>query len=334
MCEIPAFLFFIVVVALLFDVTNGAHDSANAIATIVSTRVVSPKIAVTCAATLNLIGALLGTEVAKTVGGGLVHPSVLEHGEILVLSALLAAITWNCITWYFAIPSSSSHALLGGLIGAALASSGIGSLNIDGIVQKILIPLLLAPVLGFLAGFLGMWMVYWIFAKTRRQKVDTIFRKLQCCSASFVALSHGLNDAQKTMGIVTLALFSFGFTTTITVPLWVKLACASAMALGTALGGWKIVKTMGSRIFRLEPVHGFTAECAASIVITSASVFGAPISTSQTISSSLFGVGSTQRLSAVRWSLAKNLVIAWILTLPCAGSLGFLCWHMLHTVMG
>ncbi len=330
MFDIPLLLIVIIIVALLFDVTNGAHDSANAIATIVSTRVVSPRVAVTGAAILNLVGALLGTEVAKTVGGGLVHTAVIENSQILVLAALLAAIIWNCITWYLAIPSSSSHALLGGLIGAAFAHSGSVSLNFSGIIFKILIPIVLAPLLGFLAGFLAMWAIYWIFAHKRRQRVDSIFRKLQCCSASFVALSHGLNDAQKTMGIMTLALVTFGLSSDITVPLWVKLSCAMAMATGTAIGGWKIVKTMGSRIFRLEPAHGFTAECSASCVISLASAFGAPISTSQTISSALFGVGSTLRLSAVRWGLARNLVVAWILTLPSSATLGFIIWRILH----
>ena len=324
MLELPLLLVVIVVVALVFDFTNGAHDSANAVATIISTRVVSPRLAVTCAALLNLAGALLGTEVARTLGGGLVLPEVVEHSQLLVLAALAAAIFWNCLTWYFGIPSSSSHALIGGLIGAAIAEAGTQSLNLQGILQKVLLPLVGAPLLGFIAGFLMMWGTYWVFARKRRQRVNALYRKLQCCSAAFMATSHGLNDAQKTMGIVTLALFTFGKIPAIDVPLWVKLACATAMALGTALGGWKIIKTMGSRIFRLEPVHGFTAECSATMVITLSSYLGAPISTTQTISSAIFGVGSTRRLSAVRWGLAGNLVTAWLLTLPCAGSVGFL----------
>ncbi|MCR5813326.1 MAG: inorganic phosphate transporter [Desulfovibrio sp.] len=324
MFELPLLLVVIVAVALIFDFTNGAHDSANAVATIISTRVVSPRLAVSCAALLNLAGALLGTEVARTLGGGLVLPEVVEHSQLLVLAALSAAIIWNCITWYFGIPSSSSHALIGGLIGAATAEAGIEALNLQGIVQKVLLPLVGAPLLGFMAGFLLMWATYWVFAKTRRQKVNALYRKLQCCSAAFMATSHGLNDAQKTMGIVTLALFTFGKIPAIDVPLWVKLSCATAMALGTALGGWKIIKTMGSRIFRLEPVHGFTAECSATMVITASSYLGAPISTTQTISSAIFGVGSTRRLSAVRWGIAGNLVTAWLLTLPCAGSIGYL----------
>ncbi|MBQ9453431.1 MAG: inorganic phosphate transporter [Desulfovibrio sp.] len=332
MFEVAPLLLCIVAVALVFDFTNGAHDSANAISTIVATRVVSPRLAVTVAAALNLTGALLGTEVAKTLGGGIVHPDVVAGSHILVLAALLAAIIWNCITWYFGIPSSSSHALIGGLVGAAVAAAGWNSLNANGIVHKVLIPLVASPLLGFAAGFVLMWAVYWIFARVHRRRVNALFRRLQCCSAAFMATSHGLNDAQKTMGIVTLALFTFGEVDSVDVPLWVKLTCASAMALGTAMGGWKIVRTMGGRIFRLEPVHGFTAECSATLVITSASLLGAPISTTQTISSAIFGVGSTRRLSAVRWGVARNLVTAWVLTLPAAGSIGFVTWHILQNV--
>lgn len=330
MFEIAPLLVCIVAVALVFDFTNGAHDSANAIATIVSTRVVSPRLAVMVAAVLNLVGALLGSEVAKTLGSGIVHPGVVAGSHILVLAALLAAIGWNCITWFFGIPSSSSHALIGGLVGAAVAASGWGALNIGGIAGKVLLPLVASPLLGFVAGFVLMWAVYWIFARVHRRRVNAIFRRLQCFSAAFMATSHGLNDAQKTMGIVTLALLIFGEIDSVDVPLWVKLSCACAMSLGTAAGGWKIVRTMGGRIFRLESVHGFTAECSASLVITSASMLGAPVSTTQVISSAIFGVGSTRRLSAVRWSVARNFVTAWILTLPAAGSMGFVAWHCLH----
>ena len=330
MCEMPLLLLAIIVVALLFDVTNGVHDSANAIATIVSTRVVTPQFAVSAAAVLNLVGALLGTEVAKTLGSGIVLPEMISGGQILVLAALLAAIFWNCTTWFFGIPSSSSHALIGGLAGAAVADAGFSALNYTGIVTKVLIPIILAPLLGFAAGFVCMWLVYWLFARFRRRRVTALFRRLQYCSASWIALSHGLNDAQKTMGVITLALFLFGFAESMDVPLWVTLACGSAMALGTAMGGWKIVRTMGGRIFRIEPVHGFVAESSAACVLTAASLFGAPVSTTQTISSAIFGVGSTLRLSAVRWSLARTLITAWLLTLPAAGIAGFLCWHFLH----
>ncbi|MBO4300287.1 MAG: inorganic phosphate transporter [Desulfovibrio sp.] len=327
MFDIPLLLVLIVLVALVFDFTNGAHDCANAIASVVSTKVVTPRFAVIAAAILNLAGALLGTEVARTLGSGIVLPHVVESSQVLVLAALVAAIVWNAITWYFGIPSSSSHALIGGLIGAALADTGFEALNVQGIVNKVLIPLVAAPFAGFVTGFLCMWGIYWIFSKVHRRKVNALFRRLQLCSAAFMATSHGLNDAQKTMGIVTLALLIFGQTHSIDIPLWVKLSCAGSMALGTALGGWKIVQTMGSRIFKLEPVHGFTAESSATLVIAGASALGCPVSTTHTISACIFGVGSTKRLTAVRWNVAQNLVTAWVLTLPAAGSVGFVsCW--------
>ena len=332
MFEVPLLLALIVLVALVFDFTNGAHDCANAIATVVSTKVVTPRFAVGMAALLNLGGALLGTEVAKTLGSGIVLPQVVEGSHVLVLAALVGAIAWNCITWYYGIPSSSSHALIGGLIGAAVAAQGFDALNVSGIVDKVLIPLVGSPLAGYAAGFLIMWLIYWIFGHVHRRRVNWTFRHLQLVSAGFMATSHGLNDAQKTMGIVTLALVFFGEIDSVEVPLWVKLACAGAMDLGTAVGGWKIVKTMGHRIFKLEPVHGFAAESSAALVITGASMLGAPVSTTHTISACIFGVGSTKRLSAVRWNVAGNLVTAWILTLPAAGSVGFISYKLLHFI--
>ncbi|MBS6830124.1 MAG: inorganic phosphate transporter [Desulfovibrio sp.] len=332
MFEVPLLLAVIVLVALVFDFTNGAHDCANAIATVVSTKVVTPRFAVGAAALLNLGGALLGTEVAKTLGSGIVLPHVVEGSHVLVLAALVGAIAWNCITWYYGIPSSSSHALIGGLIGAAVADEGFGALNVSGIVDKVLIPLVGSPLAGYVAGFLIMWLIYWIFGNIHRSKVNWTFRHLQLVSAGFMATSHGLNDAQKTMGIVTLALVIFGEIDSVEVPLWVKLACAGAMAMGTAVGGWKIVKTMGHRIFKLEPVHGFAAESSAALVITGASLLGAPVSTTHTISACIFGVGSTKRLSAVRWNVAGSLLIAWTLTLPAAGIVGFISYKLLHFI--
>lgn len=332
MFDVPVLLALIVLVALVFDFTNGAHDCANAIATVVSTKVVTPRFAVAAAAALNLGGALLGTEVAKTLGGGIVLPEVVQGSHVLVLAALVGAIAWNCITWYFGIPSSSSHALIGGLIGAAVGHGGLASLNAGGIVGKVLLPLVLSPLAGFAAGFLIMWAIYWICARIARGKVNAAFRRLQLLSAGFMATSHGLNDAQKTMGIVTLALLIFGKVDSVEVPLWVKLSCALAMALGTAVGGWKIVKTMGHRIFKLEPVHGFAAEGAASLVISGASILGAPVSTTHTISACIFGVGSSKRLSAVRWGVAGQLVTAWILTLPASALVGFVSYWLLHFI--
>ncbi len=332
MFDIPVLLALIVLVALIFDFTNGAHDCANAIATVVSTKVVTPRFAVGAAALLNLGGALLGTEVAKTLGSGIVLPHVVEGSHVLVLAALVGAIAWNCITWYFGIPSSSSHALIGGLIGAAVADAGFGALNGKGILDKVLIPLVASPLAGFLMGYLIMWIIFWICARVHRRRVNGIFRRLQLVSAGFMAISHGLNDAQKTMGIITLALLIFGKIDAVEVPLWVKLSCAGAMALGTAVGGWKIVKTMGHRIFKLEPVHGFAAETSAAMVITGASMMGAPVSTTHTITACIFGVGSTKRLSAVRWNVAGSLVTAWLLTLPAAGTVGFVSYWLLHFI--
>lgn len=330
MFDIPILLIIIVLIALIFDFTNGAHDCANAIATIVSTKVVSPRLAVTVAALLNLFGALLGTEVAKTVGSGIVLPDVVSGSQILVLAALIAAITWNVITWRFGIPSSSSHALIGGLIGSAIACGGFATLNGTGILLKVILPLFLSPLVGFIAGMCIMWIIYYICSFFSRPKVNGTFRRLQCFSAAFMATSHGLNDAQKTMGIITLALLIFGQIDAIHVPLWVKLICACAMAMGTAVGGWSIVKTMGSRIFKLEPIHGFTTETTASLVIGTASAFGAPISTTHAITSCIFGVGSTLRLSAVRWIVARELVTAWVLTIPAAASVGWLSYQIIH----
>lgn len=332
MFDIPVLLALIVLVALVFDFTNGAHDCANAIATVVSTKVVTPRFAVGFAALFNLGGALLGTEVAKTLGSGIVLPQVVEGSHVLVLAALVGAITWNCITWYFGIPSSSSHALIGGLIGATVADAGFSALNSQGIVDKVLIPLVGSPLAGFVVGYLCMWLIYWIFGHVLRRTVNATFRRMQLVSAAFMAISHGLNDAQKTMGIVTLALMIFGKIDSVEVPLWVKLSCAGAMALGTAVGGWKIVRTMGHRIFKLEPVHGFAAESSAAIVITSASMLGAPVSTTHTISACIFGVGSTKRLSAVRWNVAGSLMTAWVLTLPAAGCVGFVSYWLLHFI--
>ena len=319
MFEIPLLLIVIILVALVFDFTNGAHDCANAIATVVSTKVLSPRTAVMMAALLNLVGAFLGTKVATTLGSGIVNPDMVASCQPLVLAALMGAIAWNLITWYFGIPSSSSHALIGGLMGAAVAFAGLDTLNGLTIVEKILLPLVLSPLAGFVVGFLFMLLIAIFFGRFPRNRLTRAFTRLQILSAAFMATSHGLNDAQKTMGVITLALFIFNEIDTIAVPLWVKCLCALAMACGTALGGWKIVKTMGHKIFRLEPVHGFATETSAALVITGASLFGAPISTTHTITACIFGVGSTKRLSAVRWGVAGNLVIAWILTIPASG---------------
>lgn len=332
MLEIPLLLIFVVAIALVFDFTNGAHDSANAIATIVSTKVLSPRTAVIMAACLNLLGAFLGTEVAQTVGSGIVDPEMVTGCKILVLAALFGAIFWNMLTWYLGIPSSSSHALVGGLIGAAVAFKGWDAPNYASIGKKVLIPLLLSPLAGFLVGYLIMVALTWMFVKAHPRTVNTAFKKLQILSSAFMATSHGLNDAQKTMGIITLALVIFQMQPDVTIPFWVKLSCALAMGMGTAMGGWKIVKTMGHKIFKLEPVHGFAAETAAAAVIMGASSMGAPISTTHTISTAVIGVGASKRFSAVRWGVAGNLVVAWVLTIPASGAVAALCFYALDFI--
>jgi PiT family inorganic phosphate transporter len=332
MPEISLVLGLIILVALVFDFTNGAHDCANAIATVVSTKVLSPRTAVVMAALLNLAGAMLGTEVADTVGKGIVRPEMVMGCQGLVLAALAGAIVWNVITWYFGIPSSSSHALIGGLIGAAVAFGGWDTLSLGSIAKKVLVPLFTSPLGGLAGGYVFMLALAWLSHRLRPSAANGLFRKLQIFSSAFMAVSHGLNDAQKTMGIITLALFLFHWIPEVVVPGWVKIACASVMGLGTAIGGWKIIKTMGHRIFKLEPFHGFAAETSAALVITTASHFGAPISTTHIISTAIMGVGASKRLNAVRWGVAGNLVIAWVLTIPASAAIAALAFLLLDMV--
>ena len=330
MPDIPLLLGIIVIVALIFDFTNGAHDCANAIATVVSTKVLSPRVAVCMAAVLNLVGALLGSEVAHTLGKGIVNTEVVMGSQTLVLAALVGAIAWNLITWYYGFPSSSSHALIGGLIGAAVTHAGFSSLNGMSIFKKVILPLILSPLAGFLVAYLIMFALLFLFCRANRRTVNRNIKPLRIISAAFMATSHGLNDAQKTMGVIALALFLFHQIDTIFIPFWVKLSCALAMAAGTAVGGWKIIKTMGQRIFKLEMVHGLAAETSAALVITGASLVGAPISTTHTITACIFGVGSTKRLSAVRWELAANLAVAWVVTIPASATIAGLSYLLLH----
>lgn len=333
MLDIPVLLVVIVVVALIFDFTNGAHDCANAIATVVSTKVLAPRTAVLMAAALNLVGALLGNEVAHTLGKGIVNTEVVMGSQILVLAALIGAIAWNILTWYYGLPSSSSHALIGGLIGAAITHAGFASLNGWSIFKKVILPMVLSPLVGFVVSYLVMLGLMFVLANANRKTVAQKFKKLQILSAAFMATSHGLNDAQKTMGVITLALLLFHQIDSIIIPMWVTLSCAMAMALGTALGGWKIIKTMGHRISKLEPTNGFAAETSASLVITGASLVGAPVSTTHTITACIFGVGSAKRLSAVRWELAANLTVAWVTTIPAAGAIAGASYFLMK-VMG
>jgi PiT family inorganic phosphate transporter len=314
-------LLLIVVLGLsvVFDYINGFHDTANAIATSVSTRALKPEHAILMSATANFLGALTGTAVAITIASGLATMPEGPEGQVIVAAALIGAIAWNLLTWRLGIPSSSSHALIGGLLGAVIVAEGVDAVIWSGVVDKVLIPLVLSPVLGLAIGFLFMVVVLNVFRRAHPRRMNDRFRRLQLVSAAFMAFSHGSNDAQKTMGIMTLALFTAGVIPTVEVPLWVILVSASAISLGTAAGGWRIIKTMGQRVVKLDPVHGFAAETTAATIILTASRLGFPVSTTHVIASAIMGVGSSIRLSAVRWGVAGNIVTAWVLTLPAAG---------------
>ncbi|NUW38170.1 inorganic phosphate transporter [Nonomuraea sp. SMC257] len=320
----------VVVVALAFDYTNGFHDAANAIATSVSTRALTPRAALFMAAAMNFIGAHLGTQVAQTVGKGIIDAPQGTHGLVVVAAALVGAIAWNLITWYFGLPSSSSHALIGGLVGSALASASL--VHWDGVVEKVVVPMILSPVLGFTIAAGIMIAIYWIFRRAQPGKTNRGFRYAQTVSAAAMALGHGLQDAQKTMGVIFLALVVGGYASPQDpIPQWVIISAAGAISLGTYAGGWRIMRTLGRRIIALDPPQGFAAEAAAATVLYTAAIgFGAPISTTHTITSAIMGVGSTKRLSAVRWGVAGNIVTAWILTIPAAALVAALTYFALH----
>jgi PiT family inorganic phosphate transporter len=310
-------LIFIIILAVVFDIANGWHDSANAIATVVSTKVLSPLVAVVLAAVMNILGAFLTTAVAKTVGTGIVSPQAVT--DLVIISALLSAIFWNFITILMGLPVSSSHALFGGLAGAAMAHGGAGILNINGII-KILLSLLISPLFGIVFGYLFMKLILHFFGSLSPGVVSKYFGRLQILSSSFMAFGHGSNDAQKAMGIITMALVSGGVISSVEVPKWVILICALAMGFGTLFGGWKIIKTLGMNMLKLEPIHGFAAETSSTAIIIAASHFGLPESTTHVVSTAIMGVGATKRLSAVRWGIAGKIVLAWVLTLPaCIG---------------
>ncbi|QYC38302.1 Low-affinity inorganic phosphate transporter 1 [Nonomuraea coxensis DSM 45129] len=323
----------VVVVALAFDYTNGFHDAANAIATSVSTRALTPRAALFMAAAMNFIGAHLGTQVAQTVGKGIIDAPDGSHGLVIVASALIGAIAWNLITWYFGLPSSSSHALIGGLVGAALASASV--VHWDGVVEKVVIPMVLSPLVGFTLAAVIMIAIYWIFRHAQPGKTNRGFRYAQTVSAAAMALGHGLQDAQKTMGVIFLALVVGGFASPgDDIPQWVILAAAGAISLGTYAGGWRIMRTLGRRIIALDPPQGFAAESAAATVLYVAAIgFGAPISTTHTITSAIMGVGATKRLSAVRWGVAGNIVTAWILTIPAAAAVAAVSYFIFHAII-
>jgi inorganic phosphate transporter, PiT family len=318
--------------AIAFDYINGFHDTANAIATSVTTRALKPAWAIGMSAIANFVGALTGTEVARTVGSGLIDTNV--ESQSVIAAALVGAIVWNLITWRLGIPSSSSHALIGGLLGAAVISAGLGAWQIDGIVGKVLVPLVGSPLVGFTVGLLLMGIIFNLFRRAHPGRLNNAFRRLQVLSAAWMAFSHGSNDAQKTMGIMTLALVTAGVIPEFRVPLWVILAAATAISLGTAAGGWRIIKTMGSRVVKLDPVHGFAAETTAATVIFTASQFGMPVSTTHVISSAIMGVGSSDRLKTVRWGVARTIATAWVLTLPASGLVAAIAYLVLNPILG
>lgn len=327
-------LIIVVALALVFDFINGFHDTANAIATVVSTRALKPLTAVVYAGLLNLAGAMMGTKVAATIGKGLVNASTITLHT--VICTLAAAIIWNLITWYKGLPTSSSHALIGALLGATFfsaASGGGGNIIWSAVGNKVVVPMVLSPVLGIIIGFTVMTLLTWAIYKLHPAFISRLFGKLQILSAGFMAINHGMNDAQKSMGIIALALLLAHPDKNFSVPFWVQLVCSLAMALGTLAGGWRIIRTLGSKMIKLQTVQGFAAETTASIIIGGASFLSIPVSTTHVISSAIMGVGATKRLSAVRWGIVGNIVWAWVLTLPLtfllAGGLMLIYKHLI-----
>ncbi len=337
----------VVVMAIVFDYINGFHDAANAIATVVSTGVLPIRTAVLLAGVLNFVGAVTGTAVAKTIASGFTDAATVT--QVVVLSALVGAAAWNLITWWFGIPSSSSHALVGGLAGAVVAHAGLGAFKWSALVQKILVPLVLSPTIGFVVAFLLMIGLMWLVRHLRPATVHSGSRRAQLLSAMLMAFSHGSNDAQKSMGIITLALLSFAAAGSALpawlpgwvmpanadlVPLWVVVVCALAIALGTAGGGHRIIKTMGTKIIRISPLQGFAAETAGAVTILAASHLGIPVSTTHCINACIMGVGASKRVSAVRWGVATNILIAWVVTLPFSGALAWVTQKALAAIFG
>jgi len=326
-------LVILIIVALGFDYTNGFHDAANAIATSVSTRALTPRVALGLAAVFNLIGSLVSTKVAATVGKGIIDVPQNHEGLTVVFAAVVGAIAWNLITWYFGLPSSSSHALIGGLVGAAIASSGTVKWN--GVVKKVIIPMVLSPLVGFILALLVMVILLWVLRRRNPSHVNRGFKYGQWVSSAAMSYGHGLQDAQKTMGVITLALVTTNHLGSFDVPLWVKLTCALAIALGTYSGGWRIMRTLGRRVFKLDNAAGFGAQSVASgVLMTTAYVYAAPISTTHVITSSVMGVGATKKFSAVRWGVAGNILAAWLLTLPMAALAAAAVFEVAHLVVG
>jgi inorganic phosphate transporter, PiT family len=323
----------IVVVALGFDYTNGFHDSANAIATSISTKALTPRVALAMAAIFNVVGALISTKVAATVGKGIIdQPSSGTSGLVVVLAALVGAIMWNLGTWYLGLPSSSSHALIGGLVGAALAASE--TVKWSGVVDKVVIPMVVSPLVGFTLSYLFMVVLMWVFRRANAVRANRGFRWAQIASAATMSFGHGTQDAQKTMGVITLTLVVSGHLgASDGVPFWVILSSAAAISLGTYSGGWRIMRTLGRRIFSLTPASGFAAQAVASGVMLGTSAYGLPVSTTHVITSSVMGVGATRRFSAVRWGVAGNIVFAWVLTMPAAAIVAAVAWYIANPFM-
>jgi PiT family inorganic phosphate transporter len=325
-------LVFLVAVALVFDFTNGFHDAANAVATSISTRALRPVTALGMAAVLNVVGALVSTKVAATVGKGIISAPTGSHGLVVVFSALIGAIAWNLLTWRLGLPSSSTHALIGGLVGAAVGAAN--TVKWAGVLDKVVLPMLASPVIGFVLAYLLMVAILWLFRHARPTVVNRRFRRSQILSTAAMSYSHGTQDAQKTMGVITLALVATGHLRSFHVPLWVILAAASAMGLGTLAGGWRVIRTLGSRITTLDPPRGFAAQTSASAVLLfSAYVYAMPVSSTHVMTSSIMGVGATRRLSAVRWGVARDVVLAWVLTIPGAAASAWVVYHIAHAVV-
>ena len=324
-------LILVIAASLLFDYINGFHDTANAIATCVSTRALSIRSAIIMAAGLNFIGAMISTKVAATIGKGIVDANNIT--QMVVLAGVVGAIIWDIITWYYGLPSSSSHAIIGGIMGSVIAHAGMSALHWAGL-KTIVLALLISPVVGTLLGFIFMVLMMWSFRNRAPYGLNKSFRKLQIVSAAIMAFSHGTADAQKSMGVITMALVSYGTLSTFAVPTWVKIACAVAMAFGTAAGGWRIIKTVGRDFVKLQPVHGFCVETASAGVILGASAMGMPTSTTHVITSAILGVGLSKRMSAVNWGIAGRILWAWVLTIPASAAVAFVAYMVLSPFLG
>jgi PiT family inorganic phosphate transporter len=332
---VQTFLLVVTVLAALgFSFTNGFHDAANAIATSVSTRALSPRTALGLAAVANLAGTLLATGVAVTIAKGIVQAPLGRPGLVLALSSVLGAIVWNLLTWYLGLPSSSSHALIGGLVGAGVAAADLHGVKWSGLVDKVVVPTLVSPIIGGIGGYLAMLAIFWIFRRARPSPLNRGFRAAQSVSAAFMAFSHGTQDAQKSIGVITLALVAAGRQTDYHIPLWVILVGALAMSAGTYAGGWRIIRTLGRRVVKLEPPQGFAAEATSATVLLTTAHLGMPISTTHVITTAVMGAGSVRRLSAVRWGLARSIVVAWLLTIPAAAAVAWLVYQVLFWLVG